>query len=73
MLVETSNISKHISRDLLTILPKLATASHGSSSDALRKIDLSLAENLILRDELLVFCKDAIAHELRAEVGQGRK
>ena len=69
MLVESSNISNHMSRKLLAILPKLGTASHGSSSDTPTKIDLSLAENLILRDELLVFCKDAIAHELRAEVG----
>jgi hypothetical protein len=68
MLFGSSNISLHMKQKLLAILPKLGGARHTKTPGGLDKIDLSVAENLLLRDELLAFCKDTIAEDLKPEV-----
>ena len=67
MSLEPSRISKHMSEKLLAILPKV-TGTHASSQTVIPPIDLSLAENLLLRDEFLAFFKDAIANDLKPKV-----
>ncbi len=68
MLIESNNVSIHMHQKLLSILPKVATAHNATSSNGRPVIDLSVAENLLLRDEILALCKDAIANEFRPEV-----
>ena len=67
MSIEPSKISAHMSEKLLAILPKVS-GTHASSQIVTPPIDLSLAENLLLRDELLAFSKDAIANDLKPKV-----
>lgn len=67
MSMEPSKISAHMSEKLLAILPKVS-GTHASSQIVTPPIDLSLAENLLLRDELLAFFKDAIAIDLKPKV-----
>lgn len=52
---------------LLAILPKISGAHDTKTPSGLDKIDLSVAENLLLRNELLAFCKDTIAEDLKPE------
>lgn len=69
MLLESSNPSVHMGKKLLAILPKVAAAPNALPSDGPTKlIDLSIAENLLLRPELLAICKDAIANDLEPQV-----
>lgn len=67
MSMEPSKISAHMSEKLLAILLKVS-GTHASSQIVTPPIDLSLAENLLLRDELLAFFKDAIAIDLKPKV-----
>ena len=67
MSMEPSKISAHMSEKLLAILPKVS-GTHASSQVVTPPIDLSLAENLLLRDELLALFKDAIANDLNPKV-----
>lgn len=68
MLLQSNDVATHMQKKLLDILPKVAGAHSMSSTDRLPPIDLSVAENLLLRDELLDFAKDAIAKNLKPEV-----
>jgi hypothetical protein len=69
MLFGSSNVSLHMKQKLLAILPKISGAHDTKTPGGLDKIDLSVAENLLLRNELLAFCKDTIAEDLKPEVG----
>ena len=68
MLLHSKDVATHMQQKLLAILPKVAGTHDTSSTDGLPPINLSIAENLLLRDELLDFAKDAIAKNLKPEV-----
>lgn len=68
MLLHSKDVATHMQQKLLAILPKVAGTHSASSTDGLPPIDLSIAENLLLRDELLDFTKDAVAKNLKPEV-----
>jgi hypothetical protein len=65
--MDQSDTSRQMRTKLLAILPKVAAAHDAFTVEGLVKIDLSLAENLVLREELLVFCKDSISNGLTSE------
>jgi hypothetical protein len=66
--MDFSNISQHMSRKLQTLLPKIA-GSHGASApDGVPTVDLSIAENYLLRNEFLSLIKEALTNDLQPKV-----
>lgn len=57
-----------MSSNIAAILPKIAATIAERTSTGPTKIDLSTAENWLLRPELLVLCKDAISRNLTTDV-----
>lgn len=66
---ESSGLSTRMNDTIAAILPKIAaTITERKSTGGVAKIDLSTAENWLLRPELVVLCKDAISQNLKASV-----
>ena len=66
--MNTDTVSRHMAKKLQTILPRLAGSHPPSSLDGPIPIDLSIAENSLLRDETLALIKDSINSEIKPEV-----
>lgn len=66
---ESSGLSTRMNDTISAILPKIAaTITERTSTGGFAKIDLSTAENWLLRPELVALCKDAISQNLTASV-----
>ena len=68
IVIQSGDVAAHMEKKLASILPKVTATHDTSATDGLSTIDLSIAENLLIRDELLAFCKGAIANNLKPEV-----
>lgn len=67
-MADLEGLSARMSDNIVNILPKIAATITERTATGLVKIDLSTAENWLLRPELLALCKDAISRHLRPEV-----
>lgn len=65
--MDSSNISHHMSKKLQTLLPKFS-GSHASLPGDPPAIDLSVAENDLLREEILALFKESINNDLKPKV-----
>lgn len=66
---ELSGLTIRMNDTISAILPKIAaTITERTSIGGLAKIDLSTAENWLVRPELVALCKDAISQNLTASV-----
>lgn len=67
-MADPKGLSARMSSNIVAILPKIAATIAERTSTGPTKIDLSTAENWLLRPELLTLCKDAISRNLTADV-----
>ncbi|KAF2468469.1 1-aminocyclopropane-1-carboxylate synthase 7 [Lindgomyces ingoldianus] len=63
-MADFSSLSTRMGSRLNEILPKLAGRTGGSTPDASDTIDLSVAENKLLHEEMLQICKEAIDQQM---------
>ncbi|KAI9647502.1 hypothetical protein NHQ30_003887 [Ciborinia camelliae] len=63
-----NNLSSRMIHSMQYILPKLAATSHDLGNGGVTPINLSIAENLVIRDELVEICKDAVKEKLAPDV-----
>ncbi|KAF7872251.1 hypothetical protein EAF04_003175 [Stromatinia cepivora] len=63
-----NNLSSRMTQSMQYILPKLAATSHDLGDEKVTPINLSIAENLVIRDELVDICKEVIKEELVPDV-----
>ena len=68
--MDTKGISRHMARKLQIILPRLADARIEAPSNGPPPIDLSMAENHLLRDEILALVKESINENFGPEVSR---
>ncbi|KAJ5113757.1 1-aminocyclopropane-1-carboxylate synthase 7 [Penicillium angulare] len=61
--MDLSNVSRHMGTKLQILLPKLA-CSHSTPVDGIHSIDLSIAENALIGEAVLVMAKEAVAKSL---------
>jgi hypothetical protein len=66
-IMDLSNISEDMAAKIKAILPALGSRV-GPSSDDVPILDLSVAENELIRDELLELTKDALNNHLHLKV-----
>ncbi|KAJ8071247.1 hypothetical protein OCU04_001582 [Sclerotinia nivalis] len=62
-----NNLSSRMTQSMQYILPKLAATSH-DLDEKVTLINLSIAENLVIRDELVDICKEVVKEELVPDV-----
>lgn len=65
--MDLSNVSQDMAAKLQAILPALA-AHGGPSSDGVPTVNLSIAENELIQDELLGLTKKAVNERLQLKV-----
>lgn len=65
--MDFSNVSRHMGTKLQILLPRLA-CSHSTLVDGIHSIDLSIAENALIGEEVLVMAKEAVAKSLTLKV-----
>ena len=63
-----AGMSKRGKANVDAIIPKIKAAVADRSKPATSNIDLSTAENWLIRPELIEICKSAISENLQAEV-----
>ena len=63
-----NGLSSRMESIIATVLPRIAVTVAERSSAGPPKIDLSTAENWLVRRELLGICKEAFAQDVNVEV-----
>ncbi|ESZ91287.1 aminotransferase GliI [Sclerotinia borealis F-4128] len=59
-----NNLSSRMIKSMQYILPKLAATSHELDNENVTPINLSIAENYVIREELIEICKDVVKEKL---------
>lgn len=67
-MADVKGLSGRMSSNIVAILPKVAATIAERTLTGAVKIDLSTAENWLLRPELLAMCKDAVFRNLTKDV-----
>lgn len=67
-MADPKGLSARMSGNIAAILPKIASTIAERTSNGPAKIDLSTAENWLLRPELLALCRDVISRNLTTDV-----
>ncbi|MCJ1271570.1 hypothetical protein MMC22_011472 [Lobaria immixta] len=67
-MADPKGLSARMSGNIAAILPKIASTIAERTTNGPAKIDLSTAENWLLRPELLALCRDVISRNLTTDV-----